>query len=377
MIPASEAVAQALRPTQIYLEGRLPMVLEASTAKQLGLSDGQVIQAQTQSQAGKWWFQFQSGLQMELPREWAAMARLVAGETIRFKVSFQADGTILLRPSPLAAQAPGAGATAPPVSADAAASIPTLPGRIGELLARPASLSNLAELFKLGVLESLVQRAGQEPAALAQWWLSRPSLSQLNAEQLRRWIGLSGWFNESLLAQGKPLMAGDSKTALRALLQSLRQSQDGQAQTVEDALSDMEASQLSQALAPGAGESALGVMLAFSDSGPVKLKFKREQRTQDESSRAWVVDLEMNETELGAIWLRSRLTAGSQVDLTMWAERATVVQMAQTQSYRLKQLLEQAQLRVNSLQFFQGIKPADEPLRAAASSPGICVDVRT
>jgi hypothetical protein len=90
-----------------------------------------------------------------------------------------------------------------------------------------------------------------------------------------------------------------------------------------------------------------------------------------------VVDLEMNETELGAIWLRSRLTAGSQVDLTMWAERATVVQMAQTQSYRLKQLLEQAQLRVNSLQFFQGIKPADEPLRAAASSPGICVDVRT
>ncbi len=373
MIPASEAVALTQRPTQIYLEGRLPMVIEALTAKQLGLQDGQVIAAKTQVQGMRWWFQFQHGLQLDIPREWAGMSRLIAGDTVSFKAVFQADGSILLRPLP--PQAPPAGAAPIPLPAEQPVR-PAVEDRTTQLLWRPKDLNALLEVLRPGVLETLAQRAGETPATLAQWWIHRPFMAQLSAEQLRQWISMSGWLNEALMAQGKPPPGSDTKTALRALIQSLKQSQDSQSQWLEDALSDIESSQLSNVVSPGQ-EQAMGLVLAFADSGPVKLKFKKGRSQDPDSSQGWLVDLELNEKELGHVWLRSRISEGNQLELIMWAEVMEVVEMARSQSGPLRQMLLEADLHVHTFQVYHGQKPADHPLEQETPPSGRLVDIRS
>ena len=376
MIPASEAVALTQRPTQIFLEGRMPLVLEALTAKQLGLNDGQVIQAKTQAHGAKWWLQFENGLRLEIPREWAGMVRLVVGDTIGFKVSFQLDGTILLRPAPLNKDAPSPALTSNPNAPPA--STPAQTDRLTHLLMRPMGMESLWGVLQPGLLETFARRAGDAPEALVQWWLNRPAMAQLTAEQLRRWIAQSGWFNEALLAQGKSVWPGDTKTALRALLQILRNSHDGQAQLIDEALSDLESSQLTQAVMTGPQDPVMGLLLGFSDAGPVRLKFQRDRKSSSQdNARAWLIDLEMNESELGRVWMRSRLSHPNQLDMTMWAERESVVKLAQIHAPRLRQLLEDADLKVNALQFFQGTKPTEETWRPPDPEPGLCVDIRS
>ena len=51
MITGAETAHLGLRPAPIYLEGRLP-VLEAKVAGELGLHDGQVVQAAAESRSG-------------------------------------------------------------------------------------------------------------------------------------------------------------------------------------------------------------------------------------------------------------------------------------------------------------------------------------
>ncbi len=373
MIPASEAVALTQRPTQIYLEGRLPMVIEALTARQLGLHDGQVIAAKTQAQGARWWFQFQNGLQLDIPREWVGASRLLAGDTISFKAVFQADGSILLRPLP-----PRSSPVGPAPSTTTEEPVrQAVDSRTSQLLWRPGDLTALLNLLKPGVLETLAHRAGETPATLAQWWIHRPLMAELNSEQLRHWIHLSGWLNEALMAQGKPLPGSDTKTAIRALLQSLKQSQDSQAQWLEDALADIESSQLTNVIASGQ-EQVLGLVLAFADSGPVKLKFKKNGRPDDpDQSKSWIVDLELNEKELGHVWLRSRISHDNQLELLMWAEELTVADMAKTQSGRLRQLLQEANIQINAFHVYHGTKPAEDTPTQGTQVAGQLVDIRS
>ncbi len=372
MISASEAVALTQRPPQIYLEGRLPMVIEALTAKQLGLQDGQVIAAKTQAQGARWWFQFQSGLQLDMPREWAGMSRLVAGDTVSFKAVFQADGSILLRP--LTTQPRPAGLAPPPTPQEPVRQ--AMDDRKAQLLWRPKDLNALLEVLKPGVLEALAQRAGETPSTLAQWWIQRPFMAQLSAEQLRQWISMSGWLNEALVAQGKPPPNSDTKTALRALIQSLKQSQDSQAEWLEDALSDIESSQLANVMSPGQ-EQVMGLVLAFADAGPVKLKFKKGRSEEPDGSQVWVVDLELNEKELGHIWLRSRISQGNELEMIMWAQELEVADMARSQSGKLRQLLHEADLKVRAFDVYHGSKPAEDELSRDTPAAGRLVDIRS
>ncbi len=372
MIPASEAVALTQRPTQIYLEGRLPMIVEATTAKQLSLQDGQVIAAKTQAEGGRWWFQFQNGFQLDIPREWSGLSRLIAGDTVSFRVVFQSDGSILLRPF-----MPTTAATLPAQTAPTQSPVrQAMDDRTAQLMWRPKDLGALLEALKPGVLEALAQRADETPATLAQWWIHRPYMAELSTEQLRRWIAMSGWLNEALMAQGKPATGADTKTALRALIQSLKQSQDSQAQWLEDALSDIESSQLVNAMSSGQ-DQAFGLVLAFADAGPVKLKFKKGRGDATEGSKDWVVDLELNEKELGHLWLRSRISQGNQLELIMWAEEREVADMASSQAGKLRQLLREADIQVTSFQVYHGAKPAEEVPGHDRQPTGRLVDIRS
>lgn len=372
MIAASEAAGLAQRPPPIYLEGKLP-VIEASLARQLGLRDEQVVQANVASQAGQWQLRFQSGGRLDIPREWPATHGLSPGDTVAFKVLIQADGSIVLRPlneaNPLNLAAPASELAANPN--------PLLPDRLAQLLVRPQDMKGLQELLQPGVLEQLARQVGEWPGPLAQWLRNRPSMGNLSAEQVRAWLMQSGWFNEGLLGAGRPLPLADLKSALRALQRSLQSQQDGKARMVEDALDDIEASQLAGVHAHAStGELASGVMLAFRDMPPVRLSIRRETSSDSEGAGSFVLDLQMQTPDLGAIWLRTRITDTSKLDLTMWAMREDVVQLAQHHASTLRQQLRQAGLSLQSLHILQGQAPAQNA-EPRAAVPGQVVDVRT
>ncbi|MEY2661521.1 MAG: hypothetical protein RLZZ123_2693 [Pseudomonadota bacterium] len=374
MITATDQAALAQRPAPIYLEGRLPFVVEASSARQLGLKDGQVIQANLDVQNNLWLMRFQDGKSLEIPREWAGMLRLATGDRLSFRVQFLANGSIFLRP---VGAGPDPGATqGSPVAANLPSVSDTLAPRADQLLARPQTLKTLQDLFLPGVLAQMAAKGGEMPTALMQWLQAQPSMVNLTAQQVRQWMMQSGWFNEGQMGLGR-MLAPDAKTALKSLLNSLKKAQDSGADLIEDALSDIESSQLS-AVASGSGQDqAVSLMLSFQDAPAVRLKFAREGNSDASTSRPFVVDLELTLPELGAVWLRTRILRPSGLELMMWAERGDVAQLARQQAPNLRAQLHDAGLEVYSMQILHGVMPKAEPAVAHFEGPGHLVDIKT
>ncbi len=100
MITGAETAHLTPKIPTIYLDGKLPLVVE-KTAEQLGLRDGQVIQAMVESKLEKMRLNLQGqqeGKFIDLPKELPAGLRLAAGDTALFRVQVLANGSILLRP---------------------------------------------------------------------------------------------------------------------------------------------------------------------------------------------------------------------------------------------------------------------------------------
>lgn len=370
MIPASESAALALRPAPIFLEGRLP-VLEASTARQLGLQDGQVVQANAEVQNGQWRLRFMAGGEIPLTRDWAAQWRLAAGDSVLFRVHVMANGTIVLRPMP-----PSPSPLPSPPSTENKASAGVMATPLSHLLARPLDGSSLMAMLTPGHLEAMTRQLGEMPGPLAEWLKSRPSMRMLNAEQLKIWLMQSGWFNEALLFQGKTPSGVDLKTALRGLLKSMQLGQDPGAQEVQSALDDLESNQLAAVIANQHGEAAPAVMLAFRDAPPIKMQIKRTAPEKD-GERAFQIDLELNHVELGPVWLRTRIHGTDNLEMVMWAERMDVVEMARAHADQLQQQLQLAGLNVLSLKVFQGQAPQATATPVLDGDPGQLLDIRT
>lgn len=374
MIAASEAAGLAQRPPPIYLEGKLPVV-EVALARQLGLRNEQVVQANVESQAGHWQLRFSSGARIDVPHDWPVSQGWNSGDQVQFRVMVQSDGSIMLRPltDPNAlnlAALPGDTVAAQP---------PLMPDRLAQLLVRPTDMKGLQELLQPGVLEQLARQAGEMPGQLAQWLRNRPSMALLNAEQIRNGLLQSGWFNEGVLGSGRSMPLMDLKTALRALQRSIQANQDGKVRMVDEALDDIESAQLaaiSSHLATSFGDLPVGVLMAFRDMPPVRFSIRRENPSPDEGRGGFVVDLQMKTPDLGPIWLRTRILDTSKLDMTMWAVRDDVVALAKSQSQNLRQQLSQAGLQLISLKILQGQAPTFDP-GMNAQGPGQVLDVMT
>lgn len=374
MPPSTDLAIQSHRPPPIYLEGRLP-VLEASIARQLGLKDGQVIQANADIKAGQWMLRFGLGFEFSVPKEWAATQRLAAGDTLRFKAQLLSDGSILLRPvtTEAARGAPGVG---PPVQTTVGDAM--LPDRLQQLLSKPPLLTGLTSLLQPHAVEQLARQAGEWPAPLLQWLRARPSMAALSPEQLRAWITQSGWFNEGLLGLQRSLTGTDLKTALRSLLRVMHRVEDSQARWVEDALDDIESQQLIWATSDPQQPAHVGVLLSFKDAPPVRMQVGRESPSgEDSNPRTFWVDLHVEMPELGPIWLRTRVLDGTRLEMNMWAEQAWVVDLAQSQSGVLRQQLQEAGLELLSFRVMEGQAPKPETPRVMGKDSGHILDVRT
>lgn len=372
MITGAETAHLAPKIPTIYLDGRLPLVVER-TAAELNLRDGQVINATVEARQDRFRLNLQdpsqAGRFIDLPKELPAGLRLASGDTALFRVQLQSDGSIWLRPLQ----------ATPAASAGAAAPLAQMPNRMQQLGFRPPDMGALALLLRPGGLDSLLRSlnpAAPELAGLQQWQRLRPSMAQLTPEKLQQLLQRSGFMTESLLAQGQGGGPVDLKSGLRQLLRLLQSTSHEATGRIQDAIDDIESHQLTAAETLTGREWVFSMMLPFADAEPVEMRFVRGRRKRGEEKAPLVIHLHTRNRDLGEVWLQTRISGETEVDMVMWALREDVVHRARDLTPNLAEELDSAGLNMTRLQVIHGPGPS-EPMPWNPPDTGSLLDVQT
>jgi hypothetical protein len=344
LISGPEARIAPGRTQPIFLEGKL-LSFQPNSAADLGLKDGQVVQASIKLQNDQPMLMLQ-GRALHAP----GLQMSQVGESIWLKAQ---GGTLI----PI---------NAPPVFS-----------RIASLLYRPSVNSELLPLFQPGTLDALLKTV-QRPDLQSQWRSLQLSMNQLTPSALKQaMIGAMG--AEVWLARGLQVPAPDPKQVLRKLIQELNSDKLGDntdpdiVEKLTKAVDDIEASQVQAVQAQAQQEVLFSMTLPFVDSNPVELSVRRGPRQEGEEA-ILTVNIHSKSDDLGSVWLKTQLMNAQQIELTMWAEKETVVAEARSRAYLLGDELSASGLNMRSFNVFQGIRPT-EPSSWVPSGRGLVVDV--
>lgn len=345
MISGGEALVAPGRIHPIFLEGKL-LPLQGSPAAELGLKEGQVIQAAVKSQHGQPMLVLQ-GKSLPLPGLQASQV----GESIWLRA--QGGALVPLNTQPLVS-------------------------RIATLLYRPSVNTALPQLFQPGTLDALLSSV-QRPDLQAQWRGLQLSMSQLTPGALRQaMMGAMG--AEVWLARGMQAPVQDPKQLLRKLMGELSltatsedSADSGLVEKLTQAVDDIEASQVQAVQAQAQQEVLFSMTLPFADANPVELTVRRGPRQEGEQP-VLTVNVHSKTEDLGPVWLKTQLMNAQHIELTMWAEHADVVTQARTRSHLLGDELRAAGLTLRTFQVVHGARPA-EVSDWTPSGRGLVVDV--
>jgi hypothetical protein len=257
--------------------------------------------------------------------------------------------------------------------------------RISNLLYRPTGAVELADLFKPGTLDAILQTVSR-PDIQAQWRGLQLSMAQLSPATLKQaMMGAMG--SEVWLSRGMPMSPQDPKQMLRRLIEAINQSNNAAIQAADSdgsdtsgvlmklqrAVDDLEASQVQAVQAQVQKEVLFNMTLPFADANPVEITIKRGPK-QEGGSPLLVINVHSKSEELGPVWLKTQLEKADQVDLTMWSEDPQVVAQARSQSGLLGAELSNSGLTMKSFKIIQGARP-NESVPWTPSGMGLVVDV--
>jgi hypothetical protein len=381
VITGAEALVAPNRINPIYLDGKL-LTFQASIAQDLGLKDGQIVQAMVRLHGDQPKLLLQ-GRMIDAP----ASALASPGESMWLRVQNKAEGQWNFQPVPAPA---GTQATSTALSLTAptvimAPSLEPVVSRIANLLYRPTGALELSQLYKPGTLDALLGTIAR-PDLLTQWRGLQLSMSQLKPSALKQaMMGAMG--SEVWLARGMPMAAQDPKQMLRKLIDAISttnlnatQLNDGDdtdsfgiISRLQRAVDDLEASQVQAVQAQAQQEILFNMTLPFADSNPVELTIRRGPKQEGESPLL-IINVHSKSEELGPVWLKTQLANSEQVELTMWSEDPSVVSQARSRSSLLGQELSSAGLTMKSFQVIQGARPTETSVWAP-SGRGLVVDV--
>ena len=386
----TESVLGAMRATPVQLDMRTHW-LETSMAEQLGLQDGQVVQALVEKKDGRvrlWLKDFS----FDLPNGWV----LKDGDKPFLRVSVNPGGWGLLiqNPTDLSAATDktklaldglggkaltGSPAGAGFVAADAVVSTSATSNRLNTLVFQPPGFAAFRHLLQMMDLRApqITQLSAGQSDLLARLSGLGLSMAQLQPLGLRK--ALAPYFRsvESQLSQ-RQKVEDTPRSLIRQLLDSLGEedtgaSVNGLSEDLHKALNELEAAQLQSAIDLNRGELNLRLMLPFTDADPVELHFQRPPRQPGEENPPLSVDIHSQSRLLGEVWLHTLIKAGHQVELTMWALREDVAQQARSHSSELVLELGAAGLELQQFQIYNSPRPASDPSRPAPQR-GLVVD---
>ena len=427
MIAVAESTAPA-RPSLLFLQGQasLPLV-EAITARALELKDGQIVQATVQPQ-GEQLALLLRGRQIGVPRAngWEV------GQRLSFQVQAHADGSVTLQllgpgaktPFPLASNTPGAptAQTATPYAPEISAKTPTpaavatpatsavtaiaLAGmggsaalastpfagfagvfsRLGSLLYREPGMPDLRQLFEPGEgLDAVLAKISGSPQMQAQaqmqmqaqWQAMRLSAERLTPESIRMAM-FSAMGSETSIGRIRNPAPLDPKQLLHQLLKAVSDAgeEDGpEAQHIKRALGDLDAAQIGAVKAQADGAMAMSVVLPFANQPPIELRFERQPQAPGQES-VYTVNAHSTSQDFGELWLKADLHGDTDLDLSMWALRPTVVALAQEGAQALRDKLREVGLSMRSFHAHPGARPVAPAAIQPQAQPGTVLDFR-
>jgi len=419
------------RPSPLFIQGAasLPLV-EAVTARALDLKDGQIVQATVQPQ-GEQMALMLRGRQIGVPRAngWEV------GQRLSFQVQSHADGSVTLR---LLGPAPGTSASAstgfapptatmatpyapeisvpapPPTPATTAITAIALQGlggigaaasapfagfagvfsRLGSLLYREPGMPDLRQLFEPGegldaVLAKISGRPTTQDGVLgrpgasvqaqiqAQWQAMQLDAKKLNPEAIRLAL-FAAMGSETSIGRIRNPAPTDPKQLLHQLLKAMKDEGDADTADVQQlkrALGDLDAAQLGAVQAQADGALAFAVTLPFSNQSPVELRFERPAR-EDGKEPVYTVNAHSKSQDYGELWLKADLHGETDLDLSMWAMRESVVALAQGGAEDLRRDLTAVGLSMRSFKAHPGARPQQPALSTPKALPGVVLDFR-
>jgi hypothetical protein len=361
LIEGSQASQSAGRANPIFLEGKL-LPLAAIAARELGLNDGEVVQALVQTRPGGDMALLLRGRLLDLPRP----SPWPAGQSLSLRVQASPGGPWTLQLLPATTALPALTAPAEPG---------VFISKVANLLFRPAGSQELAQLFRPGTLDAILQSLPR-PDLQIQWRAMQLSMAQLTPQALSQAVA-AGMGAEAWLARGIAPPNDDPKQLLRRLMTALARSESEEGQDkvggLQRAVQDIEASQVQAVQAHVQRELLMRMVLPFHDADPVELVFRRAPR-DGKKPPPLTVNVHSRSQVLGEIWLKTELHGSDRVDLLMWALQADVARQAKARSGELRQQLGDAGLAMQSFQIVHGARPA-EPGQWRPSGRGMVVDV--
>lgn len=367
MNPLLQGVEQTALPGRLnpfYLEGR-PLPLATALAQQIGLRDGQVVQATIESRGAQLKLLLEGRL-LDLPPG----LRFRPGDTVWLRAMAGAGSWALKPVDPGVAGASSAPPGTPPLAGE-----PALPPGMSRLLAlslRPPMSPTLMQLFQPQVAAGLLQSAGTpELASLLQ--RMQLSMRGLTPSALQAAVLSSGFWLEPLLARGQAAAAGDAKSLLRRLVRAIADREPAMAESVRRAVDDIEASQVESLAAQARGELSFSMVLPFADANPVAVRFFRPPRRPGQEAPPFSVDIHTINDVLGEIWLKTSVTKAAHVELMMWALKESVVRLARRHGDALGERLKLAGLTMDAFRVFHAPRPS---LPDSWAPPGAVLDVR-
>jgi hypothetical protein len=366
LIAGPDSTLLVSRVNPIFTESRftLPLV-EASTARQLGLMDGQVVQALVQARGDQLGLLLRGRLlEVAMASDWEA------GQNLTFRVQANPNGSMTLHPI----------AHASPATAAAATPAQPLISRLENLLFHPSAAPDLQALFKPGVLDALLSRL-MRPDLQTQWQAMRPSMAQISPEAIRLAL-VAAMGSEAALARGQLTPGHDPKQLLHRLLLELghadrpsEQDRDTCGQ-LQRAIDELESAQVHAAQSQSQSQDSLmfSIVLPFKDAEPVEISFQGK-RALPGQPELLTVNIHSNSPEYGELWLKTEVHDRSTVELVMWALQDGVAEQAAQGAQTLGLELQQAGLSLRSFQVVHGARPAPEPEPMPATS-GVILDLR-
>lgn len=369
-----ENVLGVARTQVLHIEHRTLWV-EANTAEQLNLRDGQVIQAVAKALDGSvrlWLKDFSFGV----PNGW----NVREGDMPFLRVSLTPGGWgLLIQPSAPSGGHPPASAASADSLRSPKASAELLQGtRLSTLLLQPPGFASLLPWLQPGVLEVLARSLG------ANDWLQKfraasLTMAQLNPEVLKRAVLAQAHSIEHELGQQR-VAQDEPKSLLRKLLAVLDQEEgqvlvDKVSRNIQRGVDELEAAQLHTIQDLSRGQLALHVVLPFLDADPVELFFHRPPRSNDQETPPLSVDIHSRTRGLGEIWLNTVISKGQLVDLMMWAVKSETAELAKLNASELQFEMDLFDLKLRSFQIFNAPRPG-QPEEWSPPDRGSVVDKR-
>jgi hypothetical protein len=353
------------RFNSVYLEGK-PLQLETVVARQLGLRDGQIVQASAELR-GDTIKILLNGRFFDLPPG----MRFRPGDTIWLRAHATLNNWIL-KPVDLPASKNTSPIAAPLALPLGSPSDAINFNRLSALLLRPPMSPALMELFQPAAINALLQTTGNPELAILFQRLAL-SMRGLSAASLQRGVQGSGMWLEALLSQGQAVSGQDSKSWLRRMIRALGDNDSPQKADLERALDDVEAAQVDSLAAQARGEISFAMVLPFADANPVEVKFFRPARRPGQEAPPFTVNIHTDNQYLGEIWLKTSISRASHVDLMMWALRPDIFNLARLHSDALSRRLREAGLTMESFRVFNSARPS---LPESWTPTGAVLDVK-